>query len=286
MNQIKEISAKYLFEDAKNRVSVYDKQEKESVLYILFEDVFSIRKISIVSGEIISWKHEQQALLDNSIDRLNTNEPVQYIIGKSFFYNRWFTVSKDVLIPRPETEELVDLILKRNTLKNPNILDVGTGSGCIAISLAAEIPSSTVTAIDISKDALSIAEGNAESNGVSVHFKELDFLTNAGSIKDIFDIIVSNPPYVLDSEKPQMNNNVLLFEPHLALFVKDTNALIYYDILFQFAFNKLHKGGCVYVEINEQKGAELILLAQKHGLSDCEIIKDLFGKDRMLTAFK
>ena len=195
-------------------------------------------------------------------------------------------MSKDVLIPRPETEELVDLILKRNTLKNPNILDVGTGSGCIAISLAAEIPSTAVTAIDISKEALIVAKGNAASNGVSVNFKELDFLTKADSIKDTFDIIVSNPPYVLDSEKTQMNNNVLLFEPHLALFVEDTNALIYYDILFQFAFDKLHKGGCVYVEINEQKGAELILLAQQHGLSDCEIIKDLFGKDRMLAALK
>ena len=286
MEQIKEISAKYLFEESQKQLFVYDKKEQESILYILFEDVFNISKISILSGKIIPWQEEHQAFLDTCIQRLNLNEPIQYIVGFTTFYSLRFHVSKDVLIPRPETEELVDLILKTAQKTKNRILDIGTGSGCIAISLASNLPEARVTAIDISKRALVMAQKNADENSVHVQFKEIDFLTEAEKIEETFNIIVSNPPYVLHSEKEQMNENVLQYEPHLALFVEDHNALIYYEALFKFAAVHLESEGTVFAEINEQKGHELLLLAGQYGLQHSGIIKDLYGKDRILIAKK
>lgn len=286
MIQIKEISAKYLFENAKKEVSIYEKKELESILFILFQDLFGIRKVDVLSSRMIAWNGEQDRLLHTSIQRLQKHEPIQYIVGYTYFHNHRFYVNEHVLIPRPETEELVDLIIRQNTYDAPTILDVGTGSGCIAISLAASLPNAKVTALDISVDALQVARSNAAYNNVAVAFLEIDFLNQTNTITDHFDIIVSNPPYVLNSEKKYIAPNVLAHEPHLALFVEDDNALIYYEALLSFASKRLNKHGLIYAEINEQKGEELIVLAREYKFSNVQIIKDLFGKDRILCAVK
>lgn len=286
MNQLRKISAKYLFEEAKKSFQQYEISERESILYLLFADIFNISKINIISNKEVDWSDTDTQTLDSCIARLNTLEPVQYIIGKAFFYKNYFRVNPATLIPRPETEELVQLIVDDNALSAPKIIDIGTGSGCIAISLAANMPQASVSALDISADALATARINAAENHVTVMFYEIDFLTNQQAITDTFDIIVSNPPYVLESEKVQMRPNVLEYEPHLALFVEDTNALVYYEALLMFASQKLHAGGFVYAEINEQKGTEMLDLAAQYGFSKALIIQDFYGKDRIFKAQK
>ena len=286
LNQLRKISAKYLFGEAKKSFQQYDIPERESILYILFADIFELSKIDILSNKEIEWSSSDQQKLDTCINRLNALEPVQYVVGKTFFYKSYFRVNSSTLIPRPETEELVQLIVSDNTLPAPKIIDIGTGSGCIAISLAAEIPNATVSALDISAEALSTARINAKENNVNVLFHELDFLTNQDAVTETFDIIVSNPPYVLESEKVHMRQNVLAHEPHLALFVADTHALIYYESLLGFAVKNLCHGGYVYAEINEQKGNDMILLAEKYNLADAVIIKDMYQKDRIFKAKK
>ena len=286
MNQLRKISAKYLFEGAKKSFQQYEKPEQESILYLLFAELFHIPKIDFLANREVDWNPLQQQQLDDCLARLNNHEPVQYIIGKTFFYDSYFNVNKYTLIPRPETEELVQLIVSDNTLESPSIIDIGTGSGCIAISLAKALKKTSVSAVDISPQALSVARENAAMNEVAISFMEVDFLKNRGQIKGLFDIIVSNPPYVLESEKPEMRLNVLEHEPYLALFVEDNQALKYYEALLDFASTNLVKNGCVYAEINEQKGDEMIALAAAYGLSDAVIIKDLFQKDRIFKAYK
>ena len=220
------------------------------------------------------------------LKRLNNFEPIQYITGKTFFFNSYFEVNSFTLIPRPETEELVQLILSENSLNTPQIIDIGTGSGCIAISLAKELKSASVSALDISAEALSVAQRNAVTNKVSVSFIELDFLLQRDSIKNAFDIIVSNPPYVLESEIPEMRKNVLDHEPHLALFVEDNQALKYYDALLSFAKSNLKPNGYVYAEINEQKGLEMLALVSAYGFTNASVVKDRFNKDRIFKAQK
>ncbi|WP_018343138.1 peptide chain release factor N(5)-glutamine methyltransferase [Cytophaga aurantiaca] len=287
MNQLRKISAKYLFEEAKKGFYQYERIEKESILYVLFEDMFHISKIDFLADKEIIWNTDNQHILEDALQKLNNHVPVQYVIGRSFFYKYYFKLNADTLIPRPETEELVQLIITENTHPSPSIIDIGTGSGCIAICLAANMPNARTSAVDISASALDIARTNAEDNQAKVNFIELDFLSNQrNDIPDTFDIIVSNPPYVLESEKEQMRENVLAHEPHLALFVNDQNALVYYDALLSFAEKTLNKNGYVYAEINEQKGAEMKSLALQYGFTNISIIKDLFNKDRIFKAQK
>jgi release factor glutamine methyltransferase len=231
---------------------------------------------------------ENLVLLQKAIERLKTFEPIQYIIGNSYFYGLTFFVNKSVLIPRPETEELVEMIVKshkvhQNTLK---ILDIGTGSGCIAVSLAKFLKNSEVFAIDNSPEALKVAKKNAFENGVEIFFIEDDILNPKSIINDMqFDIIVSNPPYVTDSEKPLMQPNVLNFEPDSALFVPDDNPLIYYKKISEFAQKKLNLNGNLYFEINQNYGRELIdLMNQIFPKSKLILIKDLSGNDRFIHA--
>ena len=286
MGQIREISVKYLFEESKKQLQLYDPQELNSILFILFEDLFDISRTAVLAGKVLEWSPGSEALLTNAIHRLAHHEPVQYITGRSYFYDRVFRVNPSVLIPRPETEELVDWIVKNHSAEKPVVIDIGTGSGCIAVSLAAGIEGATVSALDISREALAVARQNALQNNVSVHFLEMDFLKKADSIQQRFDIIVSNPPYVLDSEKKDMRANVLDYEPHLALFVADNNALIYYDALLRFASRTLRPGGSLYAEINEQKGDELLRLAAQHGFRQAHIRPDMFGRERFLHVIK
>lgn len=286
MDQLIKISAKYLFEETKKGVYQYERIEKESILYILFEDIFQISKINFIADKQINWSIANQNTLEDALKKLNNYVPVQYIIGKSFFYKYYFRLNSDTLIPRPETEELVQHIIADNTHHAPSIIDIGTGSGCIAICLAANINNSRVTAVDISASALDMARANAADNNAQVNFIELDFLLNQKNIPGTFDIIVSNPPYVLESEKEHMRENVLAYEPHLALFVNDQTALIYYDAILSFAQKSLNENGYIYAEINEQKGAEMIALAQQFGFVNSVIIKDMFNKDRIFKAQK
>jgi len=266
----------------------YPKTEISSFIKILFSEYLKLDAGGIIVNEDKIISEENLVLLQKAIERLKTFEPIQYIIGNSYFYGLTFFVNKSVLIPRPETEELVEMIVKshkghQNTLK---ILDIGTGSGCIAVYLAKFLKNSEVFAIDNSPEALKVAKKNAFENGVEIFFIEDDILSPKSIINDMqFDIIVSNPPYVTDSEKPLMQPNVLNFEPDSALFVPDDNPLIYYKKISEFAQKKLNLNGNLYFEINQNYGRELIdLMNQIFPKSKLILIKDLSGNDRFIHA--
>ncbi len=221
-------------------------------------------------------------------DLLN-NKPIQYIIGETEFCDLKFKVNENVLIPRPETSELVMNIVKRQKTKDKrqlSILDIGTGSGCIAISLAKRIPNSKVYAIDISEKALEVAKENAINNNVDVTFIHDDILSLKNKIETKFDIIVSNPPYVRELEKADMRNNVLEWEPHNALFVSDDDPLIFYRSILEFAKTNLNQDGEIWFEINEYLGKEMTDLCKEYGFSKVDIFKDFRGKERIAKAVK
>ncbi len=220
------------------------------------------------------------------VKKLAEYQPLEYIIGEVQFYEHRFFVDKSVLIPRPETEELVDFVWKNaaSITSKPKILDVGTGSGCIAVMLSLLLDASQ-TAVDISEDALSVAKKNAYYHNVEIQFIKADFLQSDswGLLPDDFDIIVSNPPYILNSEKSLMKSNVLDFEPSLALFVPDSNPLVFYEAILQFSLNHLKINGLVYVEINENQGKATAALFKSH-FKVVNLIQDLNGKDRFVLA--
>ncbi|MBP5583649.1 MAG: peptide chain release factor N(5)-glutamine methyltransferase [Bacteroidales bacterium] len=229
----------------------------------------------------------QKNYFEQCLQRLATAEPVQYIRGKADFYDLQFLVNPSVLIPRQETEELVNVILQEHDNKTPKIIDLGTGSGCIAITLAKHLPNAKVSAVDVSEQALQTAKSNALKNDVSVDFylgdmQDDDFMSQFPK----FDIIVSNPPYVCQAEKNEMRQNVLQYEPHLALFVEDNNPLQFYRTIAHFASKHLAENGTIYCEINETLGKETKQLFESFGFSKCEIRKDLFGKDRIVKVQK
>jgi release factor glutamine methyltransferase len=225
--------------------------------------------------------------LKNIVKRLQKEEPIQYIIGTTEFYGLPFLVDKNTLIPRPETEELVSWVieevakLQSNTVSKLSILDIGTGTGCIPISLAKNLPKAKITAVDISSKALEIAKKNAQLNKVTINFIELDILTTK-SLPQEFDVIVSNPPYVRELEKEEIKNNVLKNEPQLALFVADENPLIFYNKIAYLAKQQLSKNGMLFFEINQYLGKETVNMLAKKGFKNIQLKKDLFGNDRMI----
>jgi release factor glutamine methyltransferase len=226
------------------------------------------------------FDHISSALRD-----LKNSVPIQYIIGETEFYDLTFKVNKHTLIPRQETEELVHAIINENKITAPNILDVGTGSGCIPIVLARNIAGANVSSVDISEGAIVIAKENATLNNVTIDFHLRDFLKwDMYSWERGYDIIVSNPPYVKESEKELMEKNVLTYEPHTALFVDDEDPLIFYKRIAEFAKVHLRKGGKLYFEINEALGQEMIELQKSLGFSSVRLMKDLNGRDRMTSA--
>lgn len=268
--------------------TIYDSNESHAIARVIFEDLLGYNNTLFIlhSNERIS-KDEQQ-MLDNATPRLLSKEPVQYITGKAHFLEHIYYVNSKVLIPRPETEELVTQIvdfIKANKIKKPRIVDLCTGSGCIAIAIKSLVPDAEIYAIDISTDALEIANKNAETilGKDYIHFMQKDVL-NIESLDDIkhIDIIVSNPPYVLNSEKESMQKNVLEFEPHIALFVLDEDALIFYRKIGELGLNSLAKVGHIFFEINEQKGVDLLNLFETLGYQNRKIIQDIFKKDRMI----
>jgi release factor glutamine methyltransferase len=226
--------------------------------------------------------------INNKFKKIANQEPVQYVIGKTYFYNLILKVNKDVLIPRPETEELVNIIVQTYINKHDskiNILDIGTGSGCIAIALNKSLKNSDVTAIDISDKALNIAKFNNNSNNTNVHFKLINILDKQALTKlGFFDIIVSNPPYVLEKEKSLMEKKVLDFEPPLALFVSNEDPLIYYKAIINFALEHLNPNGKLFFEINENYGEELKTLLTLHQYKNISLLKDINNKNRFIIA--
>lgn len=271
--------------------ATYPKTEIDSFFFILIEEFLDLKRIDFTLNPDFLVSKEALEILNKSLKRLQLEEPIQYILGSSEFYGLPFLVNKHTLIPRPETEELVDWILselqsnkvKRLQSDKISILDIGTGSGCIAISLAKHLPKAEITAVDVSENALKMANKNAELNKVHINFKQLNILEVAGLPKN-FDIIVSNPPYVRSLEKSAMKNNVLQNEPETALFVSDENPLLFYDKIADLAKTHLTKNGLLFFEINQYLGTEMLSLLSKKEFNNIQLKKDLFGNDRMIKA--
>ena len=262
--------------------NIYPETEIQSFFTILIEFKLHLSRIQLALEQNFELDNDDFEFLQNALLKLKNQIPIQYITGETAFYGLMFKVDKNVLIPRPETEELVEWILQNHkNSKSLKILDVGTGSGCIAISLAKNLPNATVSAIDISVEALNVAKNNAAMNQVTVDFIQADILT-IEKLSTNFDIIVSNPPYVRELEKARMQQNVLSNEPHLALFVKDENPLLFYDKIAELAKNHLTENGVLYFEINQYLGMETVDLLKSKGFKNIELKKDIYGVDRMV----
>jgi release factor glutamine methyltransferase len=269
-------------------LGIYDKSEIENFIFYSFNTFLGFSRTDLMTKPEFRLSESELLKFNNVVKELKKNKPIQYILGSAHFYGFDFYVNENVLIPRPETEELVHLIIKKNKEKEDlSVLDIGTGSGCIAISLKKHLAKSIVTAVDVSEDALLIAEKNAKKYGADVVFKKLDILpAGADLIESFFDLIVSNPPYVLFSEKTSMEKNVLEYEPHKALFVPDKDPLIFYRKIAEFAKKTLNPKGQLYFEINEKKGQETADLLESLGFKNIRLVKDINGKNRILSCIK
>jgi len=274
---------------------IYGKDEVDSFFFLSTEHFLNVPRFQMVIQPEFTLTKSETDIFFKTLEALKQQKPIQYILGETEFYGLTFKVNENVLIPRPETEELVALIItnckSQKLISKPiAILDIGTGSGCIAISLAKFLPNAKVYALDISKDALKIAEQNAELNNVEITFIEADILNepiwNLIFNNLEFDAIVSNPPYVRELEKVEIKPNVLENEPHLALFVNDNNPLQFYKAITDFAVNKLKQKGSLYFEINQYLGEETKALLTEVNFEDIELLKDLNGNDRMLKGRK
>ena len=279
--------------------TIYPITEIDSFFFLLLEEYLGFRRVDIVLKSDFKITQETLNLLQSATKQLEQEVPLQYIIGKTEFYGLPFVVNKHVLIPRPETEELVACVVSESSRfktfntstkqttdkKQLKILDIGTGSGCIPISLKKQLPFAKISAIDISKEALSVAKKNAVLNNVDIHFILQDILKTV-ALDQHYDIIISNPPYVRELEKKELKNNVLKNEPHVALFVENDNPLIFYAKIAELAKKYLNKNGLLFFEINQYLGTETIDLVNKKGLKNIQLKKDMFGNDRIIVASK
>lgn len=264
-------------------VPVYGEGEAQAIARLIYEVRYGLTLSDLLMGRDSSVPEDE---LEQIAIRLEQQEPVQYILGQADFYGKTFVVNEHVLIPRPETEELCQWIL---TTDATNILDIGTGSGCIAITLAAEMPEAEVTAWDISEEALKVAEENAKRTDVHVKFEQVDILHLPSSILHLtsaFDLIVSNPPYICNKERETMEANVLEHEPHTALFVPNDDPLLFYRAIAQYGQTALKEGGWLYFEINPLYAEALHEMLSKMSYHDIEIKEDQYGKQRMIRAKK
>jgi release factor glutamine methyltransferase len=261
-----------------NLVSHYPSVEIDAMAFWTIESCLNLSRSAFKLEEDRVLLPDEVSIIKNVVSRLTKNEPIQYIFGETIFYGLSFLVNESCLIPRPETEELVSWILEE---PKASVLDIGTGSGCIAISIAKKTKAS-VFGLDISEKALALAKKNAKMNHVFVQFNQVNILDLEKFEK--VDIIVSNPPYVLESDKKMMDKNVLEYEPHNALFVSDNNALIFYEKIVEIAKKSLNKNGFIYFEIHESKANEIIDLLSNNNFSNIELRKDLQNKDRMVKA--
>ena len=262
----------------------YSDGEIKALTRIIATELIGVPQMTFFLKDDITLTARQQALLDNAIERLKRQEPIQYILGYSDFCGLRFKVIPATLIPRPETSELVEWIASEAT-GTERILDIGTGSGCIAVSLAHKLPQSEVTAWDISPDALAVATENSKANGCAVEFEEVDILAYEPTGEQ-FDIIVSNPPYIKENEKNAMHANVLDWEPHTALFVPDCDPLLFYRTIAKKGLTLLKPGGRLYFEINRAHGKETMDMLAALGYTNIELRKDFAGNDRVIRAIK
>lgn len=264
--------------------SIYDEMEAESFFYLILKYLHQMKRIDLAlnhdfrisESDIVNW--------ENILSELKTQKPIQYILGETEFYGLKFKVNENVLIPRPETEELVELIVSsfKSQTSKLRILDIGTGSGCIPVSLKKNLPNAEVFAIDVSEKALEIAKQNAKLNRVEVNFIQKNIL-ETNDLEQQFDVIVSNPPYVRMLEKEEIKPNVLEYEPHLALFVEDNDALLFYRKIAQLALKNLTNNGKLYFEINQYLGKETVELLENLGFKNILLLKDIYNNDRMIS---
>ena len=283
------------FRDYFNKIlkKLYPTSEIDTFLFLLLEEYLNFKRIDVVLKSNFEISPEDLILLKSSTKLLEQEIPIQYILAKTEFYGFPFILNEHVLIPRPETEKLItsilEKVLKTKTFhtnakeKQLKILDIGTGSGCIPISLKKSLPFAEITAIDVSNEALTIAKKNTVLNKVDINLTQQDILKTT-SLNQLYDIIVSNPPYVRESEKKEIKNNVLNNEPHMALFVKDNNPLVFYNKIAELAKNHLSENGTLFFEINQYLGKETVELIKLKGFNKIQLKKDIFGRDRIIIA--
>ena len=285
----------HFFDSLKN---IQDEQEIESFFFILTEYLHNLKRVDLALNPNFELSDAEVEKWNIILADLQQEKPIQYITGEAWFYGLQFEVNENTLIPRPETEELVEWILNSPITHHPSpitILDIGTGTGCIPISLKANLPQANVSAIDVSEKALEVAKRNAVSNKVEINFIQ----TNILEVEDLsqlqspithypspYNIIVSNPPYVRNLEKEEIKKNVLDYEPHLALFVEDTDALLFYRKIAQLALKNLAPNGLLFFEINQYLGKETVELLENLGFKNIELKKDMYGNDRMIRCEK
>lgn len=265
---------------------IYNVREIKSLFEMVCESVFGLSRTDLLLKDVIEVSRDNALRLNYALNELKKGNPIQYILREADFFDLKFKVNNHVLIPRQETEELIHLIIK-NSLKANKILDVGTGSGIIPVTLKKELITPKVYGLDVSAEALKIAKQNALNHKVEVSFIEQNILneSNWNNLPNDLDVLVSNPPYVLNSEKELMHHNVLDYEPHLALFVEDANPLLFYKAITKLGIEKLKKGGILYFEINEQFGKETASLLNPNYHS-IKVVKDINGKDRFVYGIK
>ena len=273
-------NSKTLFTQLKSKITIEESAaEIDSILYLLFDKNLGITKTDLMLNKQVDGSIDFEQI----IERINNYEPIQYILGEADFFGRSYLVNRHVLIPRPETELLVEVAI--NCLKGSSttgtIVDIGTGSGCIAITLAKELPTKKTIGIDTSKDAIEIATENAKNLNAEVGFICHDIIDDNLPLYNL-ECIVSNPPYIAQSEAQQMNKNVTSYEPHIALFVTDKDPLIFYRRILEAAYVSLAPNGFLLVEINERFGNEVATLFKQHNFVDVQVLKDLDGKDRIV----
>lgn len=285
--------ARSIFQEFVNRITLDEhKDEIRSLALIILEKLLGLSRTEIMAGKFVAITEDLTTAITGAVRRINDGEPVQYVVGEAFFYGRKFIVKPSVLIPRPETEELIRIVLSKVSLDSGvkrgdklRILDIGTGSGCIAITLSLEIDNAEVIAADVSPAALNVAKSNAVMHNTNVRLIEHDVLEGPIPFNDL-DVIVSNPPYVTRREAGKMQRNVLDFEPHLALFVPDNDPLLFYKVILKQALGSLVPGGLLAVEINELYGKEVSRLLIDSGFSDVNIDNDIPGKQRVVSGRK
>ncbi len=268
--------------------SVYNHHESESIFFLAIEDVFNIKRTDYLLKKDEEVNRPKIEIINLILSNLKNNKPIQYILGYEYCNDLKFYVNEHTLIPRQETEYLISLIINKNKNKEKlNILDIGTGTACIAINLKKYLKNSNVQACDISDKALKTADKNARLNKTEINFYKLDIIKNQNeTFNKSFDIIVSNPPYVTEEQKKEMHKNVIDYEPHTALFVPDSAPLKYYEAITNFAMINLKTGGQLWFEINEKFGKEIKSMLEQNCFSGVEIIKDLNNKDRIVFAYK
>jgi release factor glutamine methyltransferase len=266
--------------------SFFDAMEIDQFFYLTLEKKHQLKRVDLALNPNFEISVEEEQYWDSVLIQLKTQKPIQYILGETSFLGLTFLVNEHTLIPRPETEELVQWILETNPANSQiSLLDIGTGTGCIPITLKKNLPKASVFALDVSVKALEVATKNASKNQVDITFLQNNILSTT-RLEQQFDVIVSNPPYVRELEKKEINTNVLQFEPHLALFVADNDALLFYRKIAQLAQEYLQPNGQLFFEINQYLGAEMVALVASYGFTAIELRQDIYGNDRMLRAVK